>query len=650
MSDPDRLASGEAGEPPEFLAQWSEAAGRLSWDRAWTTVFEPDGPSGRWFVGGELNAAVNCVDRHAAGRGGAVAIHWEGEPGDRRRISYGELEGDVRTFAAALDRLGVGRGDRVALYMGWIPEAVVALLACARLGAVSTLVPLSLPAEALADRLAAFRAKVLVTQDGAWRHGGAVALKARADEALATLTEPGSLDATVVVRRTGTAVDWFEGDHWYDELVAQAAADTGAREPHLPPPTRAREPHLPSPTRAREPHLPPPTRPVSVPSDHPLLVQYLAGHRHQPIGVVHSTAGLLVCAAELHRRVFTGSADDVLWVAMELSFVNGIVQGIFGPLACGMPVVMFEGTLATPTWARAWEIVERYGVNTLFTTPSVVHHLRQANEGRPAHDLGSLRLVVTGGERANESDAAWLENLVQPDGPLVVNAWGQTETGGAVLFNPVPRGPGSIPDPGVSIVDGSGRAVPYGMTGEMVLRNPWPGLFLDIEGHSDVDGRYRRYWREAPLSYATGDLAIQHPNGDFEIIRRLDSVVKVSGQLVSLADIAEALGEHPLVEQAVAVQTLDADGSRFVLGCVVVTEEASPEPKLADDLRRHVHECLGGLARPGSIAFVESFPGGATNVELRHALSLVGAGRGKAESFVVSAAQLDEAIAATRSA
>ena len=226
-------------------------------------------------------------------------------------------------------------------------------------------------------------------------------------------------------------------------------------------------------------------------------MQYLAGHRHQPFGVVLPTAGLLACAAELHRNVFTASPDDVLWVAMELSFVNGIVQGVLGPLAAGMTAVMFEGTLDTPTWARAWEIVERYGVTTLFTTPSVVHRLRQETEGPPAHDLGSLRLVVTGGERAVEGDAAWLASLVRPERPLVVNAWGQTETGGAVLFNPLPRGPGS-PDPGVAIVDGSGRAVPPGTTGEMVLTHPWPGLFVDIEGHADIDGRYRRYRRGNP--------------------------------------------------------------------------------------------------------------------------------------------------------
>jgi acetyl-CoA synthetase len=366
--------------------------------------------------------------------------------------------------------------------------------------------------------------------------------------------------------------------------------------------------------------------------------------------VVHPTAGLLICASELHRRIFTRAAGDVVWVAMELSFVNGIVQGVLGPLACGMSAVMFEGTLDTPTWARAWEIVERHAVNTLFTTPSVLHHLRQHHQGPVHHDMRSLRLVVTGGERADESDALWLNNLLQPDGPLVVNAWGQTETAGAVLFAPLPSGPGSIPDPAVAIVDGSGGTVPAGTTGEMVLRNPWPGLFIDIEGHRDIRGRYWRYRGHGSFDYATGDLAVRHPSGELEIIRRLDSVVKVSGQLVSLADITEALTEHPLVVKAAAVQTLDSAGSRIVLGCVVVNEEATPEQKLADDLRRHVHECLGGLARPGNIAFVDAFPGETTDSGLRHALALAGAGREHSRSFIVSSDQLHEAIAATRPA
>jgi acetyl-CoA synthetase len=605
-----------SGDCEAALARWAEAAGELAWDRGWSALFEPASRAGRWFVGGELNAAVNCVDRHLPGRADYPAIYWEGEPGDRRTITYADLYSEVRAFAAALRRLGIGQGDRVALYMGWIPEAVVGLLACARIGAVSSLVPLSLPAEALADRLAAFRARVLVTQDGAWRHGLEVPLKERADEALATLTEPGGVDATVVVRRTGSRVDWFEGDHWCADLIAEAASaaeDDGA---------------------------------LSVGADHPLLVQYLSGRRHQPLGVVLPTAGLLVCAAELHRRVFSRTDGDVLWAAMELSFINGIAQGVLGPLCAGRPAVMCEGTLDTPTWNRAWEIIERYRVSTLFTTPTTVHQLRRATDGRPGHDLGSLRLAVTGGERSEAEDSAWLAGLGGPGGPLVVNAWGQTETGGAVFFSPLPQGPGSLPDPGVAIVDGSGDPVPPGHTGELVLRHPWPALFLEVEGHADVDGRYWRY-RPPAWTYATGDLARQDEAGEVEIIRRLDPAVKVSGQLVSLADVAEVLAEHPLVEQAIAVQTLDAEGRRSMLGCVILTDEAEPEQTVADDLCRHVHECLGGLARPANIAFLDEYPAEAPPAVLRQALALVGAGRTKSESFVVAVAQLREAIAAT---
>ena len=604
------------------LARWAEVAEDLVWDRRWTALFESSGRSGRWFVDGELNASVNCVDRYLGDRADDPALHWEGEPGERRTITYAELHADVVAFAAALRRLGIGRGDRVALYMGWIPEAITAVLGCARIGAVSSLVPVSLPAEALADRLAAFRARVLVTQDGAWRHGVELPLKERADEALATLTEPAGVDATVVVRRTGSPVEWFEGDQWFGDLVvAAAAAGAGVAAAD--------------------------GSPLPVGADSPLFVQYLGGHRHQPLGVVLPTAGLLVCAAELHRRVFSQTDGDVLWAAMELSFINGIAQGVLGPLCAGRPAVMYEGTLDTPNWARAWEIIERYRVSTLFTTPSTVRQLRLASGGPGGHDLGCLRLVVTGGERSDEQDSAWLATLGGSGGPLVANAWGQTETGGAVWFSPLPQGPGSLPEPGVAIVDGSGEAVPDGRVGELVLRHPWPGLFVDVEGHSDVDGRYWRYGPSAGWTYATGDLARRGVDGEVEIIRRLDSAVKVSGQLVSLADIAEVLAEHPLVEEAIAVQTLDADGVRSMLGCVVLTDEAAPTQTVADDLCRHVHECLGGLARPANIAFLDDHPIEVPATLLHRALALVGAGRAKAESFVVTSAQLHEAIAAT---
>jgi acetyl-CoA synthetase len=357
----------------------------------------------------------------------------------------------------------------------------------------------------------------------------------------------------------------------------------------------------------------------------------IASHRHQPLGVVHPTAGLLVAAAEMHRRALILGPDDVLWTAMELSFVNGLVQGIVGPLACGMRAVLFEGTLDTPTQARAWEIIERYRVSTLCTTPSVVRHLHRWTQGSPPQDLSSLRLVVTGGEHLDEDDAAWLRTGLKPPGGLtVVNAWGQTETGG------------------VDVVDGEGHTAATGTAGEMVLRNPWPGLFCQVEGHPDPAGRYWRTWPDGDTAYATGDLVIRQPGGQLEFLRRLDSVVKVSGQLVSLDDISEAILEHPFVEKGLATQTLGPGGDRILLACVTLTADVSPSPKLADDVRRHVHESLGGLARLGAVAFVEAFPHGVSTVDLRYALALVGAARSPASSFEVTAVQLKEALGATR--
>src|SRR6266511_1143370 len=325
---------------PALLERWAAAAGRISWRQPWHAAYEPGERGGRWFPGATLNAAENCVDRHLPELANKVAFYWEGEPGDRRRITYGELHREVCAFAEALRALGIVAGDRVALYLGLLPETVVAMLACARLGAVHALMASAMPADALADRLADFEPKVLVTQDGAWRHGMILPLKARADEAI---TAASGVEHTVGVRRTGIDVAWYEGDRWYDELLAGPRPGTAA---------------------ASEP-------PQSVPADHPLLVVYIANRRGRPTGIVHGTAGFLVYAAELHASGLGPEEEEgTFWCAVEPAWVGGQSHLLYGPLACGATSVIYEGMLDTPSHSRTWELIERYRVAALMTTPS----------------------------------------------------------------------------------------------------------------------------------------------------------------------------------------------------------------------------------------------------------------------------------------
>src|SRR5882672_1270435 len=405
------------------LAGWGEAAAGLTWARPFDAVHRDDRPrgdggggsrqgSGQWFPGGVLNASVNCLDRHLPERADRVAIHWEGETGERRTITYGALHAEVVTFADALRGLGVEPGDRVALHLGWIPETVVAMLACARLGAVHGVLPASLPADALADRLSDLGPKVLVTQDGAFRHGLIVPSKSRADEALAAAA---GVEATVVVRRVGVDVAWYEGDRWYHDLVAA-------------PRPRTRK----APARAGG-------EPALVEADHPLLIVPLAHRRGRPTWIVHRTGGYLVAAATIHRRALTARPDDVFWCAAEIAWIGGQSHGVYGPLACGATTVMCEGTLDVPTRSRAWQIIERYGVNALVTTPSVVRNLRQWVDTPPAAaDLSSLRLIVTLGERIDPETRDWLDFEVGGGRALIANAWGQTELAGLVPVSPSP--------------------------------------------------------------------------------------------------------------------------------------------------------------------------------------------------------------------
>ncbi|WP_052745866.1 AMP-binding protein [Allosalinactinospora lopnorensis] len=393
-----------------WAAQWARVAGDLSWDEPWHTLHTPDTPYGRWFAGGRINLAANCVGRHAARHGARIAVQWEGEPGDRRELTYRELHDEVRAFASVLRGLGVGPGDRVALHLGWLPETVVAMLGCAHVGAVHTVVPTPLPAEALAERLADFGPRLLVTQDGAWRHGTILPLKARADEAL---TAVGGVEQTVVVRRTGVDVAWYAGDRWWHEL-------------------RAAIPEEPAP-------------PVALEAEHRLLATPMATRRGRPVSALHGTANILAAAAAVHR--YGLSPGGVFWCAGDIAWLGIQVHGVYGPLSWGDTAVMFEGTLDVPSRDRAWEIVARYGVATLVTSPSVVRRLRGWAQRPPAHGaVASLRRIVTLGEALDSELADWLRHRIGAGGIDVADAWGQIELGGIVSVDR-PVAPALLPDP-----------------------------------------------------------------------------------------------------------------------------------------------------------------------------------------------------------
>lgn len=576
------------------LQRWAAAASALRWDEPPAAVLTrpaAGSPHPEWFPGGRLNVAVNCVHRHLASRADQVAVHWEGEPGDRRSLTYADLDREVIALADAFAGLGISAGDRVALHVGPVLEAVVAMLACARLGAVHAILPAVLPADALIDRLRDLRPRLLLTQDGAWRRGVILPLKSRADEAL---TAVGSIEETVVIRRTGVDVPWFEGDRWYHELVAAP----------------------------RPGHPSGGTEPRSVPSSAPLLLAYVASRRGRPTGVVHGTAGLLAYCLELHRTFAPGDGE-VLWTPAELGWTASQTHGILGPLCAGGTAVLYEGMLDTPTHARAWDIVQRYGVSTLLATPSVARALHHWVDAAPTPEqVASLSLIVTAGEAIDAQTERWLRDEVGRGRVAVVNGWGQTELGGVVAVQPDPPW-GGAPDAALEVVDAAGVPVQPGQDGELVLQRPWPATALGVHGAPEV-----LLGRDAarPGSYVTGDRARRRTDGTIEFLGRTDRVFSVSGQLVSATEVKDALEEHPFVRRAEAVDRPDPRTGRAVVGCVELTPEADADVAMATDLRLHVHELLGGLAKPRTVAFVEAFPDGAEGEALVRALQGLCAG------------------------
>jgi acetyl-CoA synthetase len=567
------------------LAFWDEQARRLTWAKPWDKTLEWDAPFAKWFVGGQINAAYNCVDRHVeAGGGDKVAYHWEGEPGDTRTITYADLLRDVCRATNALIELGVQKGDRVAIYMAMIPETVVAMLACARLGAPHTVVFGGFSADALRSRILDCEATVVVTQDGGFRRGAPSSLKPAVDEAL---TECPDVRKVLVVRRTGQDVAWVEGrDVWWHELVDRQS-DEHTAEPHD--------------------------------SEHPLYVMYTSGTTAKPKGILHTTGGYLTGVSYTHNAVFDHKPDtDIFWTAADIGWVTGHSYIVYAPLANGATSVMYEGLPDAPHRGRWWEIVQKYGVTILYCAPTAIRTFMKWGEQEPARfDLSTLRLLGSVGEPINPEAWIWYRKNIGGDRTPVVDTWWQTETG-SIMISPLPgvtvAKPGAamrpLPGVGADVVDDAGKPVPDGSGGYLVLTEPWPSMLRGIWGDPE---RYKdTYWSRFPGVYFAGDGAKKDEDGDIWLLGRVDDVMNVSGHRISTTEVESALVSHPKVAEAAVVGATDPTTGQGIVAFVIVRgsvaeDEASGEA-LIKELRQHVAKEIGPIAKPRQIMVVQELP------------------------------------------
>ncbi|OLF07739.1 acetate--CoA ligase [Actinophytocola xinjiangensis] len=569
-------------------AFWAEQAGHLHWDTPWDQVLDwSNAPFSKWFVGGTLNVAHNCVDRHVeAGNGDRVAIHWEGEPGDGRTITYAELQREVSRTANALTSLGLVAGDRVAIYLPMLPEAIFAMLACARLGLTHSVVFGGFSAEALRSRIDDAQAKLVITADGQYRRGKPAPLKTAVDEAVARTP---SIEKVLVVRRTGIDVDWSDGrDLWWHDLVDDQP-DT-----HTP---------------------------AAFDAEHPLFILYTSGTTGKPKGILHTTGGYLTQTAYTHRTVFDVKPEsDVYWCTADIGWVTGHSYIVYGPLANGVTQVVYEGTPNTPHEGRHWEIIAKYGVTIYYTAPTLIRTFMKWGKDIPAKfDLSSLRVLGSVGEPINPEAWIWYRENIGSNRTPVVDTWWQTETG-AIMISPLPgvtaAKPGSAqtPLPGISakVVDDQGNEVAKGSGGYLVLDQPWPSMLRGIWGDEQ---RYREtYWsRFADQGYYfAGDGAKYDADGDIWLLGRVDDVMNVSGHRISTTEVESALVSHPTVAEAAVVGATDATTGQGIVAFVILRGGvAQDEAKGADAikaLRDHVAKEIGPIAKPRQIMVVPELP------------------------------------------
>ncbi len=574
----EKICAAAEKDPEGF---WAGVARELHWFKPWEQVLDwSHAPAAQWFVGGKFNVSHNCLDRHVqTWRRNKAALVWEGEPGEQRTLTYQQLLTEVSKFANVLKSLGVQAGDRVAIYMGMVPELPIAMLACARIGAIHSVVFGGFSANALVDRITDLKAVAVVTQDGGYRRGAEVRLKETVDEALAQCP---SVQHVIVLQRSGREVPMKEGrDHWWHERMAQASDRCDA---------------------------------LPLDSEHPLYVLYTSGTTGKPKGIVHTSAGYAVGTYITAKWVFDLKDEDTFWCTADIGWVTGHSYSVYGPLLNGATSFLYEGAPNYPASDRFWDIVERHKITILYTGPTAIRtFMKWGTEGPRKHDLSSLRLLGTVGEPISPEAWMWYREHIGGNRCPIVDTWWQTEAG-MILIAPVPGGvptrPGSVtrPFPGIvaDVVTRDGQPVPQGSGGFLVIKKPWPAMLRGIYGDP---GRFQRqYWSEIPGAYFTADGARRDKDGYFWILGRVDDVINVSGHRLSTMEVESALVAHPKVAEAAVVGRPDEVKGQAIAAFVTLEPGCRPSPEMKEELRQWVAKEIGAMALPDDIRFTDALP------------------------------------------
>jgi acetyl-CoA synthetase len=577
---------------------WAGWAKQLEWIRPWERVLEWTPPHAKWFLGGKLNASANCLDRHVkAGRGSRPALIWEGEPGETRRLTYANLLAEVQKFANVLKGLSVKKGDRVAIYLPMVPEVAVAMLACARIGAVHTVVFGGFSAESLRDRINDAEAKVLITADGGYRRGSVVPLKQNADDAISGTP---SVAHVVVLKRTGQSVPMKAGrDQWWADVMAKAS-------PSCPP--------------------------EAMDAEDPLYILYTSGTTGKPKGILHTTGGYLTHVYATTKWVFDLKDSDVFWCTADVGWVTGHSYVVYGPLALGVTEVMYEGAPDHPTKDRFWAICAKHGVTVFYTAPTAIRAFMKWGVELPAkHDLSKLRLLGTVGEPINPEAWMWYQEHIGGGRCPIVDTWWQTETGG-IMITPLPGvtktrpGSATVPFPGIDakLLDGQGKEVKVG-GGYLAITSPWPGMLRTIWGD---DERYRSvYWSRWPDTYFPGDGAKRGDDGYYWILGRVDDVLNVAGHRIGTMEVESALVDHPAVAEAAVVGKAHDLKGQALAAFVTLKEGRQATDALREELKQHVAKKIGALAKPDDILFSADLPKTRSGKIMRRLLKDIAEGR-----------------------